>query len=237
MRNSLLGEMWESFFIEGRKVGFLRRVTAVSATPNIFTTNLHIMYGMARLRHEFSFYNEVGYPSHAYLFDTNDGAPVEVRFSGDQMICRIDEDVFTETVPADTRPCYGNYPLVVTMPFVEGAKVTFTQIDDGSCTALGKTELVSHGWEDVMIDGQSLQLWLVGEYTNGQPGNRYWLDENRRVRQTKWRKAMSRWAVSKEEAFSDLPTAWLRSVKPIFDEDNGADWTSDVEKWLGGEET
>jgi hypothetical protein len=113
--------------------------------------------------------------------------------------------------------------------------VSFTQIDDGSCTVLGQTELVSHGWEDVVINGKRLRLWLVGEYTNGQPGNQYWLDESRRVRQTQWRGAMSHWAASKEEAFSDLPTAWLKSVNTIFDEDNDADWTSDVEKWLGGE--
>ena len=237
MRNSLLGEVWESFFVEGRKVGFLRRVTAVSVTPNIFTSTLHIIYGTARLRHKFSFYNEVGYPAHSYLFDTNDGAPVEVRFSDNQMICQIDEDIFTEAVPADARPCYGNYPLVVTMPLTKDARMTFTQVDDGSCTVMGKTELVSHGWEDVVIGGERLRLWLVGEYTNGQPGNRYWLDESRRVRRTQWRGATSRWAASKEEAFNDLSPAWLKNVKPIFDEGNDSDWTSDVEKWLGGEGT
>lgn len=65
-------------------------------------------------------------------------------------------------------------------------------------------------------------------------GDRYWLDESRCVRQTQWRGATSRWAASKEEAFSDLPTMWLKSVRTIFDEVD-SDWTSDVEKWLSGE--
>ena len=237
MRSSLLGEVWESFLVEGQKVGFLRRVTAVSATPNILTTTLHIMYGAANFRHEFSFYNEAGYPAHSYLFDTNDGATVQARFVEDQMICQVDDDIFTEAIPGDARPSYGNYPLVVTMPFAEGDRVSFTQIDDGSCTVLGETKLVSHGWEDVVVEGKRLQLWLVGEYTNGQSGNRYWLDENRRVRQSQWRGAVSRWVASQEEAFRGLPPAWIKSAKAILDEDSiQSDWTLDIEKWLGGEE-
>jgi hypothetical protein len=235
MRSNLLGEVWESFFIEGQKVGFLRRITAVSSSPNIFTTTLHIIYGTARFRHKFSFYNAVGYPAHSYLFDTNDGAPVQVKFVENQMICQVDEDIFTETISGNARPRYGSYPLVVTMPFSEGAKVSFTQIDDGACTVLGQAELISHGWDNVVIDGQHLKLWLVGEYTSGQPGNRYWLDESRRVRQTQWRGATSRWVASKEEAFSGFPTSWIKSVEAIFYEDNESDWTSDVAKWLGGE--
>ena len=149
-KNNLPGEIWESFFIEGRKVGFLRRVTAVTQAPNILSSTLYIMYGTASFRHEFSFYNEVGYPAHSYLFDTNDGAPVQVRFADNQMICQVDEDVLTESIPANARPSYGNYPLVVTMPFEEDFRVLFTQIDDASCTVQGQTELVSHGWENVI---------------------------------------------------------------------------------------
>jgi hypothetical protein len=62
MRDVLLGEAWELFFIERHKVGFLRRVTAVSETPNILTSTLTIMYGNAIFQHQFSFYDEVGYP-------------------------------------------------------------------------------------------------------------------------------------------------------------------------------
>ncbi|MCP4416970.1 MAG: hypothetical protein GY805_10130 [Chloroflexi bacterium] len=236
MRDVLLGEVWESFFIEGHKVGFLRRVTAVSETPNILVSTLTIMYGRANFKHKFYFYDEAGYPAHSYLFDTNDGAPVQARFSGNKMICQVDEHVFTEDVPADARPSYGNYPLVVTMPFEKGFRLSFTQIEDTSCTVQGKTTLISQGWETVVVGGQRLQLWLVAEYTNSQSGNRYWLDENRRVRLTHWRGAASFWVATKEEALCDLPDELVKQARNLIDGEDDPDWTVDIEKWLNQNE-
>ena len=231
-RNILLGEVWESFFIEGHKAGFLRRVTSVAENPNILVSTLYIMYGSATFQHVFSFYDGTGYPAHSYLFDTNDGAPVHVRFAGRQMICQVDEDIFTEAIPADARPSYGNYPLVVTMPFAEGFKLSFTQIEDSSCTVQGTAELISHGWENIIIGSQHLRLWRVGEYINGQPGNRYWLDENRRVRLSHWRGAVSHWVATREEAFSNLPAELVEYARELFGAGNDSDWTAAVEKWL-----
>ncbi len=232
MRDVLLGEVWESFFIEGHKVGFLRRVTAVSQTPNILITTLTIMYGSATFQHQFSFYDEVGYPAHSYLFDTDNGAAVHVRFSGNEMVCQVDEHTFKEAVPADARPSYGIYPLLLTMPFEEGFRLSFTQIEDASRTVQGKIELVSHGWEDVIVDGQQLRLWRIVEYSHGQPRNRYWLDKNRRIRLTHWQGATSCWVASKEEVFSSLPTELVEQARKLIDEEADSDWTVDIEKWL-----
>lgn len=236
MRNKLLGEVWESFFIEGHKVGFLRRVTSISENPNILVSTLTIMYGRASFQHTFSFYDSVGYPPYSYLFDTNDGAPVHARFVGDEMICQVDDDIFVETVPADARPSYGYYPLVVTVPFEKGFKLSFTPIEDASCTIQGVTELVSHGWENVILNEQSLQLWLVSEYTNGQLGNRYWLDEHRRIRQSQWLGAKSVWVPSQEEALSNLPTELAASARDAFGGINDSDWTVEIIKWLDQKE-
>lgn len=236
MRNVLLSEVWESFFIEGRKVGFLHRVTSVSDSLNKLVSTLHVVYGSVHVQHIFSFYDKAGYPSHSYLIDTNDGAPVHARFAGNKMICQVDEDIMTEVVPADARPSYGNYPLVVTIPFEKGAQLSFTQIEDASCTVQGAAELVSQGWATVVINKQPLRLWLVQEYINGQLGNRYWLDENRRVRLTHWKGAISYWVATKEEAFSDLPIELVTHAKGLFDTDNNSDWTDDIEKWLGQDE-
>jgi hypothetical protein len=192
------------------------------------------MNGNATFQHQFSFYDEDGYPAHSYLFDTNNEAAVHARFSGNEMICQVDEHTSTEAVPADARPSYGNYPLVVTMPFETGFKLSFTQIEDASCTVQGKTELISHGWESVVIDNQHLRLWLVREYTNDKPGNRYWLDKNRRIRQTHWRSATSHWVATKEEALSNLPTELIAQARKFIDGKNDSDWTVDIEKWLGG---
>jgi hypothetical protein len=233
MRNLLLGEVGESLFIEGHKVGFLRRVTSIAKNSNVLVSTLYIIYGTVSFQHVFAFYDEVGFPSHSYLFDTNDGAPAHVRFAGNEMICQVDEDIFTEVIPADARPSYGNYPLVVTMPFEEGFKLSFTQIEDSSCTVQGTTELVSHGWENVVLGGQRSRLWLVGEYTNGQSGNRYWLDENRRVRLSHWQGAMSYWAATKEEALSDLPIELVKYANELFDTGNDSDWIAEIEEWLG----
>lgn len=86
------------------------------AGADLIKTTLHIIYGRAIFRHEFQFYDRIGYSSHSYLFDTNDGAPVHAEFNKGQMVCQVDEEKFVEDVPADARPAYGNYPLIVTIP-------------------------------------------------------------------------------------------------------------------------
>ena len=190
------------------------------------------MYGRATFQHTFSFYDSVGYPPHSYIFDTNDGAPVHVRFEGDEMICQVDEEIVVEKVPLNTRPSYGYFPLVVTMPFEEGSKLSFTRLDDASCTIQGATELISHGWENVANHHLHLRLWHIGEYTNGQASNHYWLDEHRRIRQSHWLGATSVWEPSRKEALSNLPSKLVVDAKKAFDESRDSDWTAEIMQWL-----
>lgn len=140
--NLLLGEIWESFHIQGHKVGFLRRTTTPAMDfPNVLMSTLQIILAVqgqiTSYEHIYYFHNRPGFPSHSYLFDAGHGAPVHVRFVDDQMICQVDDDVFTEVVPADARPSYGYYPLVVTIPFITGLRLPFTRVDDASCVLKG----------------------------------------------------------------------------------------------------
>lgn len=237
---NLLGEVWESFYIEGRKAGFLRRETAVSAhhppAANILTTTLTIMYGTARFQHVFSFYNEATYRPHSYLFDSNDGAPVHVHFAAAEMVCQVDEDRFSETVPANTRPRYGYYPVVVALPFEQNATFAFTCLDDASCTIQGAGKFVAHGWEEVALGGERQQLWQVGEYVNGRLGNRYWLDEKRQIRQSEWQGALSRWEPSQAAALAGLPAALVQDAEAIIAKPASSDWTNDIVNWLNEEQ-
>ena len=233
MREILLREAWESFHVEGHKLGFIHRITLPSKEhPEILTSTVTIMFGAAAFQHIFSFRDVPGYPALSYLFDTNDGAPVHVRFEQGEMICQVDELIFTEAVPADARPSYGNYPLIVTIPFVENAKVAFTQIDDSSCANLGTVELISHGWEDVHINGERLHLWQVVEYKDGQAGNHYWLDEARHVYKSNWRGATSYLVANKEEALRGLSAEFINRAEEILDKSPDSDWTDGIMDWL-----
>jgi len=231
-----LGEVWESFHIEGHKVGFMRRITSAAEQPGLLITRLHVMFfaqgGIANFEHEFTFYDQAGYPPHAYLFDTNNGAPVHVRFSGSSMVCQVDEEVFTESIPPDARPTYGYYPHVVTMPFSAGYRMPFTPIIDSSCTVQDRSALVGRGWENVSIGDKTMRLWLVAEETGGRLGNRYWLDEKRRIRQSNWQGAMSYWAPGRAEALAGLPTALIEYVQESFDTADESDWTAEIVEWL-----
>src|SRR5262245_24384312 len=120
--NVLLGEIWEAFYVWGYQVGVLRRITEPSTDfPNVLLSKLQIVLAVEgeinSYEHVYYFYDRTGFPSHSYLFDAGQGAPVHVRFVNEQMICQVDDDIFTEKVPDDARPSYGYYPLVVTIPF------------------------------------------------------------------------------------------------------------------------
>ncbi len=232
MLDRLLGETWESFFIEGYQVGFIRRLIAKTTTPKILLCKTDVIFGEAKFSHDYYFYDEPGYPSHSYLYDSNDGAPVHGRFVDDKLICQVDDHTFSEGVPAGSRPSYGNYPLVVTIPFEEGFKLSCTQIEDSSCTILGTTDLISHGWESVKVSGQNLNLWRVSENANGQLGNRYWLDSERRIRLSDWKGAESVWVANKEEAIRNLPAELLTCANSLENRDSKPDWVTDVETWL-----
>ena len=232
MRSILLQDTWESFYIEQRKVGIMRRVTTVGADPSVLVTKLTILYGQARFEHTYAFLNAEGYRSHSYLYDTNDGAPIHAKFDGERMICQVDDDRFVERVSADARPRHGNYPLIVTIPFEVGYRTSYTQIDDASCTQFGKIELVSQGWRTVTVGGQPLRLWRVDEYSQMQLGNRYWLDEQRRVRLSQWRGATSRWVSSRDVAFEGLSAEFATRATAILSGDHNLNWTNDLEKWL-----
>lgn len=232
MKLDLVGEVWESFYVEGRKLGFVHRKTAVSPTPDVLTTTMTLMYGTARFHHAFSFYNEAGYRPHSYLFDSNDGAPVHVRFVDDEIVCQVDEQIFRETMPVNTRPSYGYYPLVVTLPFTVGARVAFTRLDDASCTVQGTGEFVAVGWEDVAVAGERVRLWLVQEMLNGRLANRYWLDEERRIRKSNWRGATSYWVPTQEEALASLPQPLLDDALNMLSKKESADWMDDIVTWL-----
>ena len=232
MIDHLLGESWDVFQIEGRKAGVLHRVTTADEESGQFVSTLKIVYGQAIFKHEFRFYNRPGFPPHSYLFDTNDGAPVFVKFRDGEMICQIDEEKFIEVVPADTRPSYGNFPLVVTMPFEEGHIRSYTQVEDGSCTVLGKAELVSKGFEEVRGNQEESRLWRVDEYLNGQAGNSYWLDENRQLKLSQWKGAISFQVATKTEALEGLSDESLESIKQALDVSERSSWIDEIDDWL-----
>ncbi len=235
----LLGEIWEAFTIQGYKVGFLHRTTTPATEfPHVLMTRLQVILAVEgelnSYEHVYYFYNKPGFPSHSYLFDAGQGAPVHVRFVGDQMICQIDDDIFTETVPADARPSYGYYPLVVTIPFTIGYRIPFTRVDDASCSIEGSGEFVSRGWESVVLDGKLVSLWRVDEYAGDRLTNQYWLDEARRIRQSKWLGAVSYWVPTKENALAGLPQKWATAATKMLDSSQKTDWTSEVVAWLTG---
>ena len=236
MEKILLGEVWESFYIEGQKVGFIRRQTTTTEIPDLFVSKLHILFYVqgvvASREHHFWFHNQAGYPAHAYLFDTNNGAPIHVQFRDEEIVCQIDEDIFTESVPPNTRPGYGYYPYVVTMPFVEGHEIRSTLIDDASGSVGETALLVSQGWRDVILHNQTIRLWLVSEYIAGQTANRYWLDAQRRLRQSDWQGAKSYWVPTKAEALRDLPQELVQYARQTFSPAHDSDWTVAVTAWL-----
>ena len=236
MDKVLLGEVWESFYIEGQKVGFMYRQTTTTETPDLFVSKLHILFyvqgGVASRENHFWFYNQPDYPAHAYLFDMNDGAAIQAQFRDGKIVCQIDEDVFSETVPSNARPSYGYYPSIVTMPFVEGHEVHSTLIDDASGGVRETAVLVSQGWRDVKLLNQPTRLWLISQYIAGQPANRYWLDEARRLRQSDWQGAKSYWVATREEALSNLPSGLVQYAREIFDTNQDSDWLDDIAAWL-----
>jgi hypothetical protein len=236
MKNILSGEVWETFHIEGKKVGFIRRQTMATETPDLFVSTLHILFyvqgGVASREHHFWFYNEPGYPAHAYLFDTNNGAPIHGQFKDGGIICQVDEDIFSKAVPSDARPGYGYYPYVVTMPFVEGYEIRSTLIDDASGEVGETAVLVSQGWRDVKLHNQPIRLWLISEYIAGQPANRYWLDEARRLRQSDWQGAKSYWVAAREEAWGNLPDKLVQYARETFATTPDDEWMSDITEWL-----
>ena len=145
---------------------------------------------------------------------------------------QVGDDVFTEAVPADARPSYGYYPLVVTIPFISGVRLPFTRVDDASCTVEGRAQFVSYGWEPVVLQGERLSLWRVDEYAGHRLTNQYWLDETRRIRQSRWLGAVSYWVPAREDALSGLPPKWIPAVTKMLDGPAEADWTSEVIAWL-----
>jgi hypothetical protein len=235
--NLLLGEIWETFHIQGYQVGFLHRTTSPAMDfPNVLMSTLHVVLAVegeiTSYEHVYYFYNQAGFPSHSYLFDAGQGAPVHVRFVDNQMVCQVDDDIFTEMVPSDARPSYGYYPLVITIPFISGYRLPFTRVDDASCSVEGNAKFVSHGWEPVILRGERLSLWRVEEYAGHQLTNQYWLDEARRIRKSKWLGGVSYWVATKEEALSGLSPKWVTAVKKILESSTKIDWSSEVTAWL-----
>ena len=235
--HSLLGETWEAFYIQGYQVGILHRTTTVATEfPRVLMSKLQVVQIVAGeitgYEHIYYFYNQAGFPSHSYLFDAGQGAPVHVRFVEGQMICQIDDDLSIEKVPGDARPSYGYYPLVVTIPFTVGHRLPFTRVDDASCSVEGPAHFVSHGWEPVLLKAERLSLWRVDEYSRDRLTNQYWLDEARRIRQSKWLGAVSYWVPTKEEALSGLSRKWIAAAKEMLEHSTKIDWSSEVISWL-----
>lgn len=232
----LLGEIWEAFYIQGYQVGVLNRTTSATDFPNVLMSTLQVVLAVegeiTSYEHVYYFYDRAGFPSHSYLFDAGQGAPVHVRFVDNQMICQVDDDIFIEKVPDDARPSYGYYPLVVTIPFITGYRLPFTRVDDASCSVEGRAEFVSHGWEPVVWQGAHLSLWRVDEYAEDRLTNQYWLDEARRIRQSKWLGAVSYWVPTKEKALSGLSPKWITAVTKMLENSTKTDWSSEVISWL-----
>jgi hypothetical protein len=233
----LLGEIWEAFYIQGYQVGVLhRRTTFATDFPNVMMSKLQVVLAVAgeitSYEHVYYFYNQAGFPSHSYLFDAGQGAPVHVRFVDDRMICQVDDDISIEKVPGDARPSYGYYPLVVTIPFITGYQLSFTRVEDASCIIEGPAQFVSHGWEPVVLQGERLSLWRVDEYARDRLTNQYWLDEARCIRQSKWLGAVSYWAPSKDKALAGLSPKWLTAATTMLEHSTKIDWSSEVISWL-----
>ena len=239
--NLLLGEIWESFHIQGYKVGCLHRITIPATNfPNVLVSTLRVILAaqghVTSYEHVYYFYNRAGFPSHSYLFDAGQGAPVHVRFVDDQMISQVDDDIFTETVPADARPSYGYYPLVATIPFRTGYRLPFTRVDDASCSVEGAAEFVSQGWEPVVLQGERLSLWRVDEYAEHRLTNQYSLDEECRIRKSHWLGAVSYWVPTQDKALSGLPVKLMAAATKMLESPAESDWTSEVIAWLTREE-
>ena len=235
--HSLLGEIWEAFTIQGYQVGVLHRTTTPATDlPHVLMSTLRVVLvvqgEITSFEHIYYFHDRAGFPSHSYLFDAGQEAPVHVRFVGDQMISQVDDDIFTEQVPGDARPSYGYYPLVVTIPFTPGYRLPFTRVDDASCSVEGRAQFVSQGWEPVLLRGERLSLWRVDEYAGPRLTNQYWLDEARRVRQSKWLGAVSYWVPTKDEALSGLSAKWVTGVTKMLESSTKTDWSSEVIAWL-----
>ena len=233
----LLGEIWEAFYIHGYQVGVLNRTTIPARDfPNVLMSTLQVVLAVegeiASYKHVYYFHNRAGFPSHSYLFDAGQGAPVHVRFVDNQMICQVDDDIIIEKVSGDARPSYGYYPLVVTIPFITDYRLQFTRVDDASCSLEGHAQFVSHGWEPVILQGERLLLWRVDEYSGHHLTNQYWLDEARRIRQSKWLGAISYWVPTKDEALAGLPPKWASAVTKMLDSSTKIDWSSEVIAWL-----
>ena len=233
----LLGEIWEVFYIQGYQVGVLHRSTTFATDfPNVLMSKLQVVRVVAgeitSYEHVYYFYNRTGFPSHSYLFDAGQGAPVHVRFVDNQMICQVDDDIFIEKIPGDARPSYGYYPLVVTIPFIADYPLPFNRVDDASCSVEGPAHFVSQGWEPIYLQGERLSLWRVDEYARDRLTNQYWLDETRRIRQSKWLGAVSYWVPTKEEALSGLSPKWVTAVTQRLENSTKIDWSSEVLSWL-----
>ncbi len=162
---------------------------------------------------------------------------MHVRFVDDQMISQVDDDIFTETVPADVRPSYGYYPLVATIPFRTEYRLLFTRGDDASCSVEGAAGFVSQGWEPVLLQqGEHLSLWRVDEYAEHRLTNQYWLDEERRIRKSHWLGTVSYWVPTQDEALSGLPVKLMAAATKMLESTAESDWTSEVNAWLTREE-
>jgi hypothetical protein len=92
--------------------------------------------------------------------------------------------------------------------------------------------LVSQGWRDVKLHNQPIRLWLISEYIAGQPANRYWLDEARRLRQSDWQGAKSYWVAAREEAWGNLPDKLVQYARETFATTPDDEWMSDITEWL-----
>jgi hypothetical protein len=72
----------------------------------------------------------------------------------------------------------------------------------------------------------------VDEYAGQRLTNQYWLDETRRIRQSKWLGAVSYWVPTKDEALSRLSAKWVTEVTKILESSTKIDWSAEVNAWL-----
>lgn len=232
MVSNLINETWEAFFIEQQKIGLVHRVTTRVDASDLLVTHWHIAYGSVRFQHSYYFYDQAGYPSHSFIYDANDGAPIYGRFINGQLVCQVDEDVFVEAVTANARPTIGSLPLVITIPFVEGHRQSFPVIDEATGSIHGLTTLVSKGWENIQLNGQSYRLWCVREEVSGRSSNVYWLDEERNVQVTRWQGGVCQLVPGREEALNGLPNETITNALKLIDGNPNLEWTNDIEAWL-----
>ena len=183
------GERWEAVWVGGDKRGFLRRTVAVEDSGQIgVEERLAVMSQgeISWLTSKVWVADVDDFPWHRYEITVGFRPPVVWLHHGDTLTC---EGVTVETT-ALPLPTFGAYPAIVSMPFDEGTVIEVTRLFDTGGIVDDEAALVSTGWEEVEVGGQSEPLWRVDLYAGGRSSATFWMDAVRHLRLSDWKGAM-----------------------------------------------